>query len=265
MRRPGHRVAGLKIRAGRAIAAAAGLVPLFHLALLPIKLGAADAATQPAAPAAEDLKAIRASFADLANADPVVRSDAMVKLMGLKADELPQLKAVVQENRPLLPAQACVLEQIVTQVFLSGDPYESDPTQGFLGIKMETVQVTFHDALANEVHEHTLGVVVTDRMPGFPAARMLQDGDLILSILDHSEVSIQDARAFAAIVKDMGAGATVHFLILRHGQIIRVAVKLDPRPSSADLGVDNLLGLRRERANKYWEAEFAPLVKENVS
>jgi hypothetical protein len=265
------RRAVLKIHALHCIAAiAAGVMIVAHLLVLPAPGRAADPTTHPSSPprndpARDDPKAIHASFANLASPDPAVRTDALSRLMGLEATDLPMLRTVVEESRPLAAAQTSVLEQIVTHVFLTGETYESN-LSGFLGIKMEAIHVTFTDLSARETAPSG-GMVVFERMPGFPGARMLLDGDVILAVLDRPQISIQETDGFAAVVRDMGAGSTVHFLILRHGQIVRVAVKLASRPNLADNfnEMSALLVERRKLASEYWTAQFAPLLKEPVS
>jgi hypothetical protein len=70
------------------------------------------------------------------------------------------------------------------------------------------------------------------------------------------------------VVKAAGAGKTVHFQVLRQGQIIRVPVTLDPRPDAADSPqtlMPALLNERRNAADAYWEERFARVLKEGVS
>ncbi len=229
---------------------------------------AGDATTQPAdSRAADELAPIKAWFTDLASKDSTLRDAALTNLMGIKASELPALRQVVEESRPLVPAQASVLRQIVTQVFLSGEHYDGDPAAGFLGIRMEQTVVSFRDPAQGESPVTNAGVVIVERMPGFPGARMLRDGDVILAILDRPDAPLRDPQDFALAVKDMGAGATVHFQILRRGQIMRAAVKLDVRPLEANqgFGMNDLLERRRLRADEFWATHFASLVKEEVS
>jgi hypothetical protein len=238
------------------------------ISILTFRAPAADATTQPAdTRTIDDLAAIKSWFSDLASADGTLRDDALTNLMGLKSSDLPALKQVVEESRPLVPAQASVLRQIVTQVFLSGEHYEGDPAAGFLGIRMEQTAVSFRDPALPDAPVTNAGVVIVERMPGFAGARMLRDGDVILAILDRPDAPLRDPQDFALAVKDMGAGATVHFQVLRRGQVIRAAVKLDVRPLEANqgFGMNDLLERRRLRADEFWAGHFALLVKEGVS
>jgi hypothetical protein len=236
----------------------------------PTSAPATNPTTRPAEQAApHDLASIKKSFAELANPDSTIRSVALTRLMSLPADALPLLHKVVEEGRPLVPAQATVLRQIVTQVFLSGEVFESNSADGFLGVHMDTVALNYGDAAPEDHPGVSSGVVVTDRMPGFPGARMLHDGDVILAILERPGVSLGSAAEFSIAVKSMGAGATIHFQVLRRGQVIQVPIKLDARPVEADpFLIDEFLKLlnrRRARADEYWSTHFAAMVKEGVS
>ena len=247
---------------------AIGLV--FGLALFSQIAFAAEPATQPSAPQTQPAghtDSIKRSFADLANSDPAVRSEALTQLMGLSADDLPTLKKIVHECGPLAPAQASVLRQIVTQAYLAGEDYHGDPAVGFLGVRMEPSTVVFHDVVTGAATASKPGVVIVERMPGFTGARMLRDGDLILTIVDRPDTPLQDSAEFALAVRQFKAGDMIHFQVLRQGEVIVVSVKLDPRPTEADpnFGITDLLDARRKRADEYWVTDFAPLVNESFS
>ncbi|MDB5301060.1 MAG: hypothetical protein JWO87_2723, partial [Phycisphaerales bacterium] len=126
---------------------------------------------------------IRTWFGDLASREAAVRQDAEANLMGMGASSLPALQKAVEESRPILPSQAMVLRKIVTQVFLSGVQYDGNPTEGFLGIRMEEARMPFNDdAPVDEKRPPITGVVIVERMPGFAGARVLRDGDVVLGI-----------------------------------------------------------------------------------
>jgi hypothetical protein len=218
-------------------------------------------------------------FAELGHTDPAVRDAARVGLMGLPRKDLPALERLVRDSVPLVPSQAVVLREIVTQVFLSGEKYDSTSGDGFLGVKPAEVYLNFREPqLQNDGAPFggvsdpgaVYGVVINERMPGFCGARMLQDGDVILSIVERANLQFRDPSGFSMAVRQMGAGQTVRFQVLRQGQIIRVPITLDPRPDDADLipgGVSRIQGLLNDRkaaADEYWEKTFAPLLKEGV-
>ncbi|MDB5303383.1 MAG: hypothetical protein JWM97_932 [Phycisphaerales bacterium] len=213
---------------------------------------------------------IRTWFGDLASREAAVRQDAEANLMGMGASSLPALQKAVEESRPILPSQAMVLRKIVTQVFLSGVQYDGNPTEGFLGIRMEEARMPFNDdAPVDEKRPPITGVVIVERMPGFAGARVLRDGDVVLGIEEFPNTPFRRTQDFAVAVKDKGAGTVLHFQVLRHGQVIRLAIKLDPRPFDANFGfggtMDGLLEQRRIAAEEYWDKNFAMLLKEKVS
>ena len=137
----------------------------------------------------------------LADRDPIVRESARLELMGLRADDLPRLRAAAISLRPLRPAQTAALHDIVTHVRLADDTgtldHLTDPadaaatetalpsdssqgsTGGFLGVRLpDTLQYTDPDA-------NSQGAIVAGRIEGFCAYRYLRDGDLILAVRGH--------------------------------------------------------------------------------
>lgn len=219
-------------------------------------------------PPPADLSLIRSTFANLSSADATVRAQSLTWLLSLRSADLPSLQKVVEAARPLAPAQAMVLRQIVTQVYLSGQGYESIPATGFLGVRMEQIHVGYN-AVPQGAAAPGFAVIITERMAGFAGARMLRDGDIILGIVERPGLTITDTMNFSQAVREMGAGAVIHFQLLRDGQVKTVGVKLDPRPQAADpFGVtqmEDLLARRKSSADEYWRSHFAALAKENVS
>src|SRR5689334_16743687 len=94
-------------------------------------------ATLPTSRPAADLASIRHLLAQLASDNFGVRESARIALMGLDRADLPTLREAVKQSLPLEPSQAIVLRDIVTQAYLSGDPYDkAQGSQGFLGISL---------------------------------------------------------------------------------------------------------------------------------
>src|SRR5258708_2183625 len=90
--------------------------------------------TQPVISFAADAPA-RGWVGDLASPEDAKREEARTNLMGLSREDLPRLRALVEENRPVAAAQAAALHEIVVQIYLSEEPYEQDfPLTGFLGL-----------------------------------------------------------------------------------------------------------------------------------
>lgn len=224
---------------------------------------------QAPAPQVDRVDQMRQWFADLANSDASMRDGAMVNLMGMRRDDLPMLRKIVEENLPLVPSQAAVLRRIVIQVYLAGDTYESNAQLGFLGIRMAPTSVSLRDFNPDASLSRPIsGVVVESRMPGFCAGRMLHDGDVIIGIAEQPQVSLQTTTDFAIAIQNVAPGETVHFQVLRQGQIHRVPITLDPRPAAADQGLvemQELLERRHRESEAYWAHEFAKVMKEGVS
>ncbi len=229
--------------------------------LLPIRqpaptLLAAEPDSRPAQDAeADHTPRIKEWFADLDSLDPTMRSEALVRLMGLKRSDLPELQKIVREQHALAPTQSTVLRQIVTQVYLAGTEYLSDARMGFLGVHVQSAAVTFGEN--PDTHQ---GMFVTDRMPGFVGARMLRDGDMIISILERPDAPLAMSRGFSTAVTSLGAGTVAHFQVLREGQIIWVPITLDARPLVDEHDISQMLTDRQMDADAYWDTHFATLV-----
>lgn len=246
---------------------------------------AADAppATQPTTRPAEDHADAYAAkigkwWSELSDRDPAVREAARTGLMGLSPQDLPVLRKWVVDTRPAMPAQAVVLREIVTQVFLSGDTYATDGREGFLGVRPGEVNMTIRppgNAAPNPEQpgidpDAVYGVAILERMPGFCGARSLQDGDIILGIVERPSAQFRNPSEFSTAVRLMGPGQLLHFQVLRQGQVIRIPITLSARPEAAEFipggprTMDQLLEDRERKAKEYWEAEFAPLLKEGI-
>lgn len=252
------------------------------------KNGAAKEAAAGVTPASAAETRMAEAFAELADSDAAVREEARTRLMGLDRRYLPALQKLVERSRPLLPSQAAVLRQIVTHVYLAGEPYAANGNFGFLGVRMLNVDVSTADPAApapdapapdapapppdaaDPLLATRKGVVITERMPGFVGYRMLLDGDVIVGLADQPDFHFDSQQGFSEAVRRVGAGQTVRFDILRRGQLAKVAIKLDPRPDAADPDrhgpgpMDELVTRRRQRAETYWDATFGPMLKERV-
>ena len=252
-----------------------------------------DAGEDPDAERADEkgpgVEAMRQWFDDLDDPDATVRERARVSLMGMRRRDLPAFQKLVGENLPLMPAQAAVLRQLVIHVYLAGEPYETAGAQGFLGVRMQDTSVRVpagepgnaipgnaipgNGIPGNPVPRiprttpppPSVGVVIVERMPGFVGARMLLDGDVILGVNERQDVRMLGVFEFQAVVQSIPPGATVNFQILRQGQVIRVPIKLDPKPLESELVVlQQLIHRRQQKAEAYWEQAFGGLVREGV-
>ena len=210
-------------------------------------------------------------FADLADPDPAVRADAREWLMGRPAADLPALLAAVRGADPLRPDQAAVLHDIVCQVFLAGDPYVAiggpgDPDGPRPPEYVMGVRWTSPGGYAPR-----LGVPVDERWAGFPARRLLRDGDMILGVyLDPDARPDQDPDVVTHEVQDVIAAVRsspnpshVTLSVLRDGRPVRLALTLVPKPVETEGTLEQADGFLRKRlagAEAYWQKTFAPLV-----
>ena len=239
---------------------------LARLAASVLLMAAATTAPVPrpsAAPA--DDPAIARSFAQLADADPAVRDAARERLMGLSADALPALCSVAKGARPLRPDQAGVLHEIVTQVFLSADPYataQGEPTRWIMG---QNWPRWFSGG-------ERVGAPVVNRWPGFPSRRVLRDGDLILGLYtDPNAAADRPPDVPTPAVSDLVEGMRnlptlprMTFAVLRDGRTLRLTVALVAEPletvNRIPAATAAFLGDRQRRADDYWQDHFAPVV-----
>lgn len=217
--------------------------------------------TQPMPGVDESAQRISGWLSDLASDEPDVRSEAFTHLIALNASEVPLLRQAVMAAGALQPSQMAALRQIVTQAFLSGQIYEGNNSEGFLGVRMDEC-VRIRDTTASDGTQAIAGIEIVERMPGFAGARALRDGDIIFGIAERPELRLVNATEFSTVVRGMGGGCVVHFLLLRQGRVKTVTAVLDPRPVDADM-VQVLLDLiesRRLKADAYWKTRFAPLL-----
>jgi hypothetical protein len=148
----------------------------------------------------------------LASDDALLRQDAVDQLMCLRRADLPALREAAVAQCPLLPAQVTGLHQVVTQVFLAGERFRIDPTEGeyprgFLGIRFSTNPA---DRL-----QRTDGVMIADRIRGFPAFRQLRSGDVIMKIIDWPAVQLHSSDDFVRAVTMLAAGDEIHLISAR--------------------------------------------------
>lgn len=209
------------------------------------------------APAVRADPKISSLIAQLASDDPLQRQSAVEDLMGLKRPDLPSLRAAAIAQSPLLPAQVAGLRQVVVQVFLAGEPYAADPLdpRGFLGVQFE-----YSDAIWRPD-----GITIRDRIPGFPAYRFLQSGDIIVKLIDWPKVQLHSSEDIINAVRYLDAGQVVRLQVLRSGRAMMIALPLDFRPVEIPvLGsditiVDNWVDQRVEKAQAYWTRNFSAI------
>ncbi len=246
------------------------------------------------APATQPIAEVRRWFDGLSDADAAVREASSEKLMALKRDDLPTLRQAVAETKQLALTQTTALHDIVIHVYLSGETYEANWTQGFLGLMQShdlennsvVVKVPEEAADADAAtDEERRGVPVGNRLAGFCGYGALRTGDVILAFtitVDLQEEAaakdatpkvteftrnLQDWSQLIEVVRRIPGGTPVGFDVLRQGRVRRIPIVLSPRPAWAEPGLDfEPILLERERKSEaYWQQVFAPLVGETVS
>lgn len=231
------------------------LMPVISLAPACIMMAKAQAATQPSlSPAANP---IRRPLEGLAAEDAPTRERAREQLMAISRGDLPLLRQAVADLSPLLPAQAILLREVVTQAYLASDAYEGDPHTGFLGISMVPVEMPQEHSTDPDL---ALGVMVSERIIGFDAYRALQDGDVILSVDEFQIRRPEDVRLAVGARKP---GGVCRVRVLRHGRAINTTLRISPRPVIADQGrlqLEEFIRQRQLRADDYFDREFLPLL-----
>jgi hypothetical protein len=248
-----------------------GLMLAAALAFVPPRITAAaergptTAPTTQPSPRSNVVDRARRLIAQLAANDYDARAAARIELMGFHRADLGAIREGVRRNLPLLPSQVIVLREIVTHVYLSGDLYVIDPNAGgFMGVSLPNPM--FHPEEQNLL---TLdrGVPVLDRVPGFPAYRLLQNGDVLISLtLAGERIEFNDTKELQQAVGAVRAGQTVTFEVLRYGRLLKVPVPLSPRPLAIRdaLSLDEFNGRRADQSNEVWERDFAPLLGEHL-
>ena len=225
------------------------------LAAPPARVRAQESLSRPAG------TQVRKWLAELADPDPEVRERAATDLMGLRRRELPVLESAVEDSRPLSPSQAVALRDIVMQVYLAGEQFDGEAAHGFMGLRWPS---------SDEYSPLRPGVVVVERLPGFCAYRMLQDGDVILAIDELPDAVLLTRTNLIQALQNpkISAGTTLHFRVLRRGTVRRIAITLTAKPAWAgDVGVNlaEVLNGWREKFDAYWDQRFAPLLRAKVS
>lgn len=280
---------------GTAVAVVAGLVAgpgriaLAEPATMPTTAPVVRQATPPAtASAAVTVPAdspIPHWFDELNDPDPAARGAARYQLMGMAATDLPVLREVVRRRVPAVtPAQGDALREVVAQVYLAGEHYvaigspedvmHASP-EHFIGVRPRA-EAEFVDPFGN-VPAERMGTEFGRRLPGFPAARALRDGDVVLNVIldltvEPDRMPNLRTRSFVEFQPRVVAasGRPFTLLVLRDGQQVSVPIRPVDRPVVADarrigeegaaLAVDAFVAARGQRADTYWQEQFAGLL-----
>jgi hypothetical protein len=210
-------------------------------------------------PATSPAESIANWYAQLADRDPDVREQARINLLGIRRDDLPHLEKIVAHSSPIQASQAAVLRDIVLHVYIAGEAYEVAETWGsFLGLR------------DLQTSESPAGVRVNQRIIGFAAYRAFREGDVIVGIAEMPDMPLERVEQLTSLLRNVPPGRPLTFMVFRGGNIQKIVVRPDPRPSAAipanEQRMAEMENLRLEKGEQYWDRTFAKLVAEqNVS
>jgi hypothetical protein len=217
-------------------------------------------------PSGEDKSALVARlFSELGSTDGQAREAARTGLMRLKRNDLEALRDAVARSRPLRPSQALMLRQIVQEVYLSSEQYEHEKLLGFMGVLMSEASMAQADFVPENDLPTSIGVIVSERIPGFCAARRLLDGDVILGIVSPPK-AFRSTRDLQETIGGLRPGTTVRLVVLRCGQVIEVDLTLDARPVQSAMpdAIEALRSQRQKKFEDYWNRDFEPLLRTTI-
>ena len=185
-----------------------------------------------------------------------VRVNALMSLLRLSRPDLPRLKELAERAQPLSPSQVQALHDVVTHVFLTGEPYEQTD-RGFLGMGMAPVMDP-DDVNGGDGR----GVIVQTRMPGLAAYSALLEGDVILQFTERPGVWLSNPMRLVNVVGQFRPGDTLHIVLLRQGRQLTVPITLSARPTEETLSnLEEFDTNRLKVAEEYWEANFESMAR----
>jgi hypothetical protein len=205
---------------------------------------------------------VESAYIDLGSADPLVRGDARMFLMGLSRDDLPALKEVVKSHLPASAGQAVALREVVTSVYLADDSAETTGKEGFLGVAPlmgeDSISVPDPDHPGNVL----TGVNFASRTPGSCAYRWLAEGDVIVAMGTDELQPVMSFMDLSRRIRQIAPGTVIRMKIFRSGGLLTLRFPLDARPTAADdfALFQAMLDQRLARLETYWKKTFGPLV-----
>lgn len=220
---------------------------LFRVILLAACLHTAtDAATtQPAA-------VIRQWVLELGAPEPDVREAARRNLLNLTPADLGTLRAIVAEGAANLPCQAAALYDVVRHVYLTGEQVtRSNERLSFLGLRLFQI---------GTLGEAPLGMTFERRLMGFPAFAAFEEGDVLISVEELPDSYLTSMASLSYVRERIPPGTLVHFRVLRDDRFVSVPITLAATPAP-ESQTDAAVAARQQRAEDYWEQQFAGLLE----
>jgi hypothetical protein len=194
------------------------------------------------------------------------------------------LRRIVERAKPIAPSQRGPMREIVTHVYLSGEPYPAEPRAGFLGLLIPALEsvdiqreqqrpppgiININDVIGIQLLQvaANTGVPIEYRIPGFCAFKSLREGDVIVSIVRPVPRRLREWGDLSPTIRRFRAGETVTFQVLRQGKLLEVPVTLDALPlvATENAWMTEILPAREAAAEEYWATTFVPLVEDHAS
>lgn len=197
---------------------------------------------------------------------PSVREAARDHLWSIDRDDLESLREAMVRNFTVAKAHAELLQEIVEQVYLAGESYDTVGRQGFLGVRFEADQLA---ALDDPTILPYFGVEIHTLLPGLAGSKYLEIGDVIMAVkVGEQTYELANAHDMMTTIGGLPAGEKVTFHLLRRGKMLDVPAVLGARPAGLieEPGVIEQFNADREsRAQDYWDEHFAPLFDGRIS
>ena len=176
------------------------------------------------------------------------------------------LREAVARNLSVAKEHEELLEDIVEQVFLASEPYQSIEQHGFLGVMFDPDEVLpAEDPTALPY----FGVEIYAVLPGLAASKCLEVGDVVMAVkVGATTYELASPQDMKKTVSSLPAGQRVTFRILRKGKMLSVEAVLCARPAGlidAPGVIEQFTSDRQSRADDYWEQHFAPILDGRMS
>ena len=225
-------------------------------------------------PATRPVSQVQRWLEELTHPESAMREQARLQLMGLGREGLGELRETADRLRPLSPAQAAVLHDIVIHVYIGGGVglggSERGPVfrkSGFLGVLLEPMQSGAGIPVQpNEPidfnHFGGGGVLIKETWPGFAGFRFLRVGDVVIGTGGAEPMRAPTLTELKAAVSSTMPGRVLELQVLRQGRVVVVPIRVTARPPWAEdeLSTRQMQNRRVMRAEAYWRFAFAPLL-----
>jgi hypothetical protein len=197
---------------------------------------------------------------------PGVRESARDHLRSIDREDLESLREAMVRNFTVAKEHEELLQEIVDQVFLASEPYDSVGQHGFLGVRFDVDQLAAFD---DPTILPYFGVEIHTLLPGLAGSKYLEVGDVVMAVkVGEQTYELPNAHDMMTTIGSLSAGEKVTFRLLRRGKMLDVPAVLGARPAGLmeEPGVIEQFNADREsRAQDYWDEHFAPIFDGRIS